>query len=78
MVNKVGAQRLVQHEDEIRQLTNQLGLLSKRLEDFRQRGGMVSALQQRGSPFIPEILAEVLALNFKLPDLPKYDGTKDP
>lgn len=39
---------------------------------------MVSVLQQRGSPFIPEISAEVVAPNFKLLDLPKYDGTRDP
>lgn len=39
---------------------------------------VVSAHQQQGSPFIPEILDKVVALNFKLLDLPKYDGTKDP
>ncbi|KAL0373135.1 UNVERIFIED_CONTAM: hypothetical protein Scaly_0995100, partial [Sesamum calycinum] len=34
--------------------------------------------QNRNSPFANKILTEVVDASFRLPDLPKYDGTKDP
>ncbi|KAL0451464.1 UNVERIFIED_CONTAM: hypothetical protein Slati_1124500 [Sesamum latifolium] len=42
----------------------------------KKRGEIVG--QNRNSPFSNKILTEVVDPSFRLPDLPKYDGTKDP
>lgn len=46
IANRVGAQKLIRHEDEIRQTTDQLGVLSKKVDDFQQKGGIGSDFQQ--------------------------------
>lgn len=36
------------------------------------------ALKKGGSPFCDEIMVEIVPMNFQLPDLLKYDGSRDP
>ncbi|KAK6122123.1 hypothetical protein DH2020_044133 [Rehmannia glutinosa] len=59
-------------------LSEQIEQATRKLEHLKRRGAVTSALQKRGSPFFPEILAEVVTTSFKLPDLPKYYRNKDP
>ncbi|KAL0344709.1 UNVERIFIED_CONTAM: hypothetical protein Sradi_4302200 [Sesamum radiatum] len=54
----------------------QIERLGKQIDELKRRGEIVS--QNRNSPFSNKILTEVVDPNFKMPDLPKYDGTKDP
>ncbi|KAL2245916.1 UNVERIFIED_CONTAM: hypothetical protein Sindi_2859800 [Sesamum indicum] len=60
---------------QIEKLKQQLDDLKKR-SDLKKRGD--PARRNLNSPFINEILSEVVGPNFQLPDLPKYDGLKDP
>ncbi|KAL2251873.1 UNVERIFIED_CONTAM: hypothetical protein Sindi_2309600 [Sesamum indicum] len=46
------------------------------IHDLKKRGDLVK--QSRNTPFANKILTEVMGLSFRLPDLPKYDGSKDP
>ncbi|KAL2228547.1 UNVERIFIED_CONTAM: hypothetical protein Sindi_1834400 [Sesamum indicum] len=50
--------------------------MGKQIEELKKRGEIVS--QNRNSPFTNRILLEVVDSSFRFPDLPKYDGSKDP
>ncbi|KAL0433349.1 UNVERIFIED_CONTAM: hypothetical protein Slati_2669200 [Sesamum latifolium] len=54
----------------------QIERLGKQIDDLKRRGEIVS--QNRNSPFSNKILTEVVDPSFRMPDLPKYDRTKDP
>ncbi|KAL0404043.1 UNVERIFIED_CONTAM: hypothetical protein Sradi_2045100 [Sesamum radiatum] len=54
----------------------QIKRLGKQIDELKRRGEVVS--QNRHSPFSNKILTEVVDPNFRMPYLPKYDGTKDP
>ncbi|KAL0445856.1 UNVERIFIED_CONTAM: hypothetical protein Slati_1713500 [Sesamum latifolium] len=54
----------------------QIERLGKQIDELKRRGEIVS--QNRNSPFSNKILTEVVDPSFRMPDLPKYDGTKDP
>ncbi|KAL2228079.1 UNVERIFIED_CONTAM: hypothetical protein Sindi_1787600 [Sesamum indicum] len=57
-------------------LSNEIEKLGKQIEELKKRGEIVS--QNRSSPFTNRILLEVVDNSFWFPDLPKYDGSKDP
>ncbi|XP_011078520.1 uncharacterized protein LOC105162224 [Sesamum indicum] len=59
-----------------RTLSNEIEKLGKQIEELKKRGEIVS--QNRSSPFTNRILLEVVDSSFRFPDLPKYDGSKDP
>ncbi|KAL0413087.1 UNVERIFIED_CONTAM: hypothetical protein Sradi_1510400 [Sesamum radiatum] len=61
---------------EVDDVGRQIERLGKQIDELKRRGEIVS--QNRHSPFSNKILTEVVDLNFRMPDLPKYDGTKDP
>ncbi|KAL2249779.1 UNVERIFIED_CONTAM: hypothetical protein Sindi_2451600 [Sesamum indicum] len=54
----------------------QIHLLGKQIDELKRRGELVT--QNKNSPFCNNILSEVVNAAFKMPDLPKYDGLKDP
>ncbi|KAL2236301.1 UNVERIFIED_CONTAM: hypothetical protein Sindi_0821800 [Sesamum indicum] len=54
----------------------QIHLLGKQIDELKRRGELVT--QNKHSPFCNRILSEVVNATFKMPDLPKYDGLKDP
>ncbi|KAK6144344.1 hypothetical protein DH2020_021164 [Rehmannia glutinosa] len=45
--------------DNLQELSEQIELATKKLEEMKRRGDVTSALQKRGSPFCEEILMEV-------------------
>ncbi|XP_012857174.1 PREDICTED: uncharacterized protein LOC105976482 [Erythranthe guttata] len=51
---------------------------SPRRETSRSTTARFGTLPARISPFIPAIMEEVLPLGFRIPNLPKFDGTGDP
>ncbi|KAL0409420.1 UNVERIFIED_CONTAM: hypothetical protein Sradi_1876400 [Sesamum radiatum] len=61
---------------EVDDVGRQIERLGKQISDLKRRGEIVS--QNRNSPFSNRILTEVVDPSFRMPDLPKYDGTKDP
>ncbi|KAL0448337.1 UNVERIFIED_CONTAM: hypothetical protein Slati_1390100 [Sesamum latifolium] len=61
---------------EVDHVSRQIERLGLEIDDLKRRGEIVA--QNRNSPFANKILAEVVDHNFRFPDLPKYDGTKDP
>ncbi|KAL0303534.1 UNVERIFIED_CONTAM: Gag-Pol polyprotein [Sesamum radiatum] len=61
---------------EVDDVGRQIERLGKQINELKRRGELVS--QNRHSPFSNKILTEVVDPNFRMPDLPKYDGTKDP
>ncbi|KAL2254571.1 UNVERIFIED_CONTAM: hypothetical protein Sindi_0251800 [Sesamum indicum] len=73
---------------EVENVGRQIEKLKQQLDDLKKRGDLKKRadLKKRGdltrrnmnSPFTNEILSEVIGSNFRLPDLPKYDGSKDP
>ncbi|KAL0366128.1 UNVERIFIED_CONTAM: hypothetical protein Sradi_3502900 [Sesamum radiatum] len=54
----------------------QIERLGKQIGELKRRGEIVA--QNRNFPFSNKILTEVVDPSFRMPDLPKYDGTKDP
>ena len=55
--------------------------MAKRLEEIRRSicaAGGSSRPITGGSPFVPEILSEVLPKGARLPHLESYDGSTDP
>ncbi|KAL0400315.1 UNVERIFIED_CONTAM: hypothetical protein Sradi_2374800 [Sesamum radiatum] len=54
----------------------QIERLGRQIDDLKRRGEIVS--QNRNFPFSNKILTEVVDPSFRMPDLPKYDGSKDP
>ncbi|KAL0449373.1 UNVERIFIED_CONTAM: hypothetical protein Slati_1493700 [Sesamum latifolium] len=61
---------------EVDDVGRQIERLRKQIDELKRRGEIVS--QNRNSPFSNKILTEVVDPSFRMPDLPKYDGTKDP
>ncbi|KAL0373696.1 UNVERIFIED_CONTAM: hypothetical protein Sradi_3285300 [Sesamum radiatum] len=61
---------------EVDDVGRQIERLGKQIDELKRRGEIVS--QNRNSPFSNKILTEVVDPSFRMPDLPKYDGTKDP
>ncbi|KAL0453504.1 UNVERIFIED_CONTAM: hypothetical protein Slati_1328500 [Sesamum latifolium] len=61
---------------EVDNVGRQIERLGKQIDDLKRRGEIVS--QNRNSPFSDKILTEVVDPSFRIPNLPKYDGTKDP
>ncbi|KAL0320511.1 UNVERIFIED_CONTAM: hypothetical protein Sradi_5312600, partial [Sesamum radiatum] len=61
---------------EVDDVGRQIERLGKQIDELKRRGEIVS--QNRNSLFSNKILTEVVDPNFRMPDLPKYDGTKDP
>ncbi|KAL0303746.1 UNVERIFIED_CONTAM: hypothetical protein Sradi_6242700 [Sesamum radiatum] len=61
---------------EVDNVGRQIERLGKQIDNLKRRGEIVS--QNKNSPFSNKILTEVVDPSFRMPDLPKYDGTKDP
>ncbi|XP_011075625.1 uncharacterized protein LOC105160057 [Sesamum indicum] len=61
---------------EVDSVSRQIVKLGKQIDELKKRGEIVS--QHRNSPFCNQILTEIVPPHFRMPDLPKYDGTKDP
>ncbi|KAL0428188.1 UNVERIFIED_CONTAM: Retrovirus-related Pol polyprotein from transposon gypsy [Sesamum latifolium] len=61
---------------EVDDVGRQIKRLGKQIDELKRRGEIVA--QNRISPFSNKIFTEVVDPNFRLPDLPKYDNTKDP
>ncbi|KAL0329078.1 UNVERIFIED_CONTAM: hypothetical protein Sradi_4894500 [Sesamum radiatum] len=61
---------------EVDDVGRQIQRLVQQIDELKRRGEMVA--QNRNSPFANKILTEVVDASFRLPDLPKYDGTNDP
>ncbi|KAL0453599.1 UNVERIFIED_CONTAM: hypothetical protein Slati_1338000 [Sesamum latifolium] len=60
---------------EVDDVGRQIERLGKQIDELKRRGEIVA--QNRNSPFSNKILTEVEDPSFIMPDLPKYDGTKD-
>ncbi|KAL2228729.1 UNVERIFIED_CONTAM: hypothetical protein Sindi_1852600, partial [Sesamum indicum] len=54
----------------------QIHLLGKQIDELKRRGELVT--QNKHSPFYNRILSEVVNATFKMPDLQKYAGLKNP
>ncbi|XP_011081403.1 uncharacterized protein LOC105164450 [Sesamum indicum] len=54
----------------------QIASLAKQIDELKKRGELVA--QNRNSPFDNKIVTQVVDPNFRMPDLPNYDGMKDP
>ncbi|KAL2228553.1 UNVERIFIED_CONTAM: hypothetical protein Sindi_1835000 [Sesamum indicum] len=61
---------------EVDSVGKQIQMLGKQIDELKRKGEMVT--QNKHSPFCNKILREVVSTCFKMPDLPKYDGVKDP
>ncbi|KAL2248305.1 UNVERIFIED_CONTAM: Transposon Ty3-G Gag-Pol polyprotein [Sesamum indicum] len=61
---------------EVESVSRQIVNLGRQIDELKKRGEIVS--QHRNSPFCNQILTETVPPNFRMPDLTKYDGTKDP
>ncbi|KAL2241098.1 UNVERIFIED_CONTAM: hypothetical protein Sindi_0751000 [Sesamum indicum] len=61
---------------EVENVGKQIERLRQQIYDLKKRGELVTG--NRYSPFTNKILTEVVSSSFRLPDLPKYDGLKDP
>ncbi|KAL2249812.1 UNVERIFIED_CONTAM: hypothetical protein Sindi_2454900 [Sesamum indicum] len=60
---------------EVETVGKQIEKLKQQIDDLKKRGDLVK--QNRISPFTNKILTKVMVPNFLLPDLPKYNGSKD-
>ncbi|KAL0446166.1 UNVERIFIED_CONTAM: hypothetical protein Slati_1744500 [Sesamum latifolium] len=61
---------------EVDDVGRQIERLGKQIDELKRRGEIVA--QNRNSPFSNKILIEVVDPSFRMPNLPKYEGTKDP
>ncbi|KAL2235215.1 UNVERIFIED_CONTAM: Retrovirus-related Pol polyprotein from transposon [Sesamum indicum] len=61
---------------EVDNVSKQIATLGKQIDELKKRGEIVS--HNQNSPFCNKILTETVNPSFRMPDLPKYDGTKDP
>ncbi|KAL2249904.1 UNVERIFIED_CONTAM: Retrovirus-related Pol polyprotein from transposon gypsy [Sesamum indicum] len=61
---------------EVDSVGKQIRMLGKEIDEVKRRGELVS--RNKNSPFCNKILTEVVNTSFRMPNLPKYDGTKDP
>ncbi|KAL0411855.1 UNVERIFIED_CONTAM: hypothetical protein Slati_3775200 [Sesamum latifolium] len=61
---------------EVDDMGRQIEQLGKQIDELKRRGEIVA--QNKNSPFSNKILTEVVDPSFRMSDLPKYDGTKNP
>ncbi|KAL2254676.1 UNVERIFIED_CONTAM: Retrovirus-related Pol polyprotein from transposon [Sesamum indicum] len=61
---------------EVDNVSKQIAQLGKQIDELKKRGEIVA--HNRNSPFANRILTELVNPSFRMPDLPKYDGTRDP
>ncbi|KAL2230318.1 uncharacterized protein LOC105172080 [Sesamum indicum] len=61
---------------EVDNVSKQIATLGKQIDELKKRGEIV--FHNRNSPFCNKILTEKVNPSFRMPDLPKYDGTRDP
>ncbi|KAL2236239.1 UNVERIFIED_CONTAM: hypothetical protein Sindi_0815600 [Sesamum indicum] len=61
---------------EVDDVSKQIALLGKQIDELKKRGEIVA--HNRNSPFANQILIEMVNPSFRMPDLPKYNGTRDP
>ncbi|KAL2241045.1 UNVERIFIED_CONTAM: Retrovirus-related Pol polyprotein from transposon [Sesamum indicum] len=61
---------------EVDNVSKPIALLGKQIDELKKRGEIVA--HNRNSPFCNKILIETVNPSFRMPDLPKYDGTRDP
>ncbi|KAL2241784.1 UNVERIFIED_CONTAM: Retrovirus-related Pol polyprotein from transposon opus [Sesamum indicum] len=61
---------------EVDNVSKQIAQLGKQIDELKKRGEIVA--HNRNSPFANRILIEMVNPSFRMPDLPKYDGTRDP
>ncbi|KAL2250127.1 UNVERIFIED_CONTAM: hypothetical protein Sindi_2486400 [Sesamum indicum] len=61
---------------EVDSVGRQIELLGKQIDELKKRGELVA--HNRNSTFNNKILMQVVNSNLRMPEIPKYDGTKDP
>ncbi|KAL2240957.1 UNVERIFIED_CONTAM: Retrovirus-related Pol polyprotein from transposon opus [Sesamum indicum] len=61
---------------EVDNVSKQIALLGKQIDELKKRGEIVA--HNRNSPFANWILIKTVNPSFRMPDLPRYDGTRDP
>ncbi|KAL2226656.1 UNVERIFIED_CONTAM: hypothetical protein Sindi_2024300, partial [Sesamum indicum] len=61
---------------EVDSVGRQIELLNKQIDELKKRGDIVS--HNRNSPFGNDILIQTVEPGFRVPDLQRYDGMKDP
>ncbi|KAL2250219.1 UNVERIFIED_CONTAM: hypothetical protein Sindi_2495600 [Sesamum indicum] len=61
---------------EVESVGKQIESLNKQINKLKKQGEIVT--HNKNSPFNNDILVQVVELGFRVPDLPRYDGTKDP
>ncbi|KAL2248398.1 UNVERIFIED_CONTAM: hypothetical protein Sindi_2692100 [Sesamum indicum] len=60
---------------EVESVGKQIELLGKQIDELKRRGELVT--HNKNSPFCNNILTQVVEFGFRMPDLQKYDGTRD-
>ncbi|PIN07321.1 hypothetical protein CDL12_20112 [Handroanthus impetiginosus] len=68
---------------DVDEISGEVERLSKRLDELKRRGAVhvhreMLDLEKNNSPFCEEILAEYVPNDFRIPELPNYDGKGDP
>ncbi|KAL2226893.1 UNVERIFIED_CONTAM: Retrovirus-related Pol polyprotein from transposon [Sesamum indicum] len=61
---------------EVESVGKQIENLNRQIDELKKQGEIVA--HNKNSPFCNDILVQVVELGFRVPDLPRYDGTKDP
>ncbi|KAL2249877.1 UNVERIFIED_CONTAM: Retrovirus-related Pol polyprotein from transposon [Sesamum indicum] len=67
---------LVISRAEVESVGKQIESLNKQIDELKKRGEIVA--HNKNSPFNNDILVQMVEPGFRVPDLPRYDGTKDP
>ncbi|KAL2244073.1 UNVERIFIED_CONTAM: hypothetical protein Sindi_0525300 [Sesamum indicum] len=61
---------------EVESVGKQVHSLNKQIDELKKRGEIVS--QNKNSPFCNDILVQTVEPGFRVPDLRRYDGMRDP
>ncbi|KAL2246226.1 UNVERIFIED_CONTAM: hypothetical protein Sindi_2890800 [Sesamum indicum] len=61
---------------EVESVGKQIHNLNKQIDELKKRGEIVS--QNKNSPFCNDILIQTVEPGFRVPDLRRYDGMRDP
>ncbi|KAL2226838.1 UNVERIFIED_CONTAM: Retrovirus-related Pol polyprotein from transposon [Sesamum indicum] len=61
---------------EVESVGKQIHSLNKQIDELKKRGEIVS--QNKNSPFCNDILIQTVQPGFRVPDLRRYDGMRDP
>ncbi|KAL2243316.1 UNVERIFIED_CONTAM: hypothetical protein Sindi_0449600 [Sesamum indicum] len=61
---------------EVESVGKQIHSLTKQIDELKKRGEIVS--QNKNSPFCNDILIQTVEPGFRVPDLRRYDGMRDP